>query len=144
MIEEWSVTAFRPVAPTHSRAQCNSSPQSTVERKKEAGTTYRDSEFRYGARRHEYFAYGFVFLANIRCNLVFICLVNGICGQQPSCLLRCPFRFLTFPLAVPLFLAVPNSLLAVLLPHRTITAHQIAGIFSWTVNSGFIHEDGKL
>jgi len=41
-------------------------------------------------------------------------------------------------------LAVPNSLLAALLPHRTITAHQIAGIFSWTVNSAFIHEDGKL
>jgi len=99
MIEEWSVAAFRPVAPTHSRAQCNSSPHSTVEKKKKTGTTYRGSEFRYGARRHEYFAYGFVFLANFRCNLVFICLFDGICGQQPSCLLRCPFRFLMFLLA---------------------------------------------
>jgi hypothetical protein len=41
-------------------------------------------------------------------------------------------------------LVVPNSLLAVLLLHRTIIAHQIAGIFSWTVNSAFIHEDGKF
>jgi hypothetical protein len=35
---------------THSRAQCNSSPQSNVETKEEAGTTYWGPEFRNGAR----------------------------------------------------------------------------------------------
>jgi len=30
--------------------------------------------------------------------LVVISLVDGICGQQPSCVLRCPLHFLTFPL----------------------------------------------
>jgi acyl dehydratase len=38
----------------------------------------------------------------------------------------------------------PNPPTAVLLPHRTITAHQIAGIFSCTVDSAFIHVDGKF
>jgi len=83
----------------HSTAQCYSPPKSTCERKEEAGTNYRGPEFRNGARRPGYVAYVFVFFASIRCNLVVICLVDGICGQQPCCVLRCPFRFLTFPLA---------------------------------------------
>ena len=97
--EKCCVSAFRPVAPTHNTAQCNSSPQSTVERREEAGTTYRGPEVRNGARRSEYVAYVSVFLASIRCNLVVICLTGGICGLEPSCILRCPLRYLTFPLA---------------------------------------------
>jgi len=38
----------------------------------------------------------------------------------------------------------PKSLLAALLTQCAINAKQIAGIFSWTANSAFIHEKGKL
>jgi len=38
----------------------------------------------------------------------------------------------------------PNSLLVGLLPHSTITSKQIAGIFSWNVNSAFINEEFKF
>jgi len=51
------------------------------------------------ARRPEYIVYVSVFLASIRCNFVVISLVDGICGQRPSCVLRCPLHFLTFPFA---------------------------------------------
>ena len=37
-----------------------------------------------------------------------------------------------------------DSLSAALLPHSTMNAHQIAGMFSWTLNSAFINEEGKL
>ena len=97
-----------------------------------------------GAWGPEYVVCDSAFLASIRCNLVVVGLVDGICDQRPSCALRCPLLFLTFPLAVPLFLADQNALLAALLPHSTINPHQIAGIFSWTVKSAVNHEDGKL
>ena len=48
----------------------------------------------------EYAPCGFVFLDSISCNLVFICVVDGIFGQRPSCVLRWPFHFNTFPLPV--------------------------------------------
>ena len=91
MIEEYWVAAFRPVAPTHNTAQFYSPPQSTVERSYEVGTNYP-------GRGREYIIYVSVFLASIGCNLVVISLVDGICGQRPSCVLRCPLHFLTFPL----------------------------------------------
>jgi len=50
------------------------------------------------SRGPEYIVYVSVFLASIGCNLVVISLVDDICGQRPSCLLRCPLHFLTFPL----------------------------------------------
>jgi hypothetical protein len=37
-----------------------------------------------------------------------------------------------------------NPLLAALLPHRAITAHNPSGIFSWSVDSTFILDNGKL
>ena len=85
----------------------------------------------------------FDFLDSIGCNLVFICFVDVICGQQLSCALRCPFRFLTFPIP---FRYSWRPELSVVSPASTQnkTANQIAGIFSWTVNSAFIHENGKL
>jgi hypothetical protein len=54
------------------------------------------------------------------------------------------FISILFPLPFHSSWQEPNSLSAAQLPHRTTTTHQIAGIFSWTVNSAFIHEDGKL
>ena len=50
------------------------------------------------ARGREYILYVSVFLASIGCNLVLISLVDSVSGQRPSCVLRCPLHFLTFPL----------------------------------------------
>jgi hypothetical protein len=47
----------------------------------------------------EYIVYVSVFLASIRCNLVVISLVDGICGRWLSCVLRSPLLSLTLPLA---------------------------------------------
>jgi len=88
----------------------------------------------------EYVEYVFVYLASIRFKLLVICLLDDICGQRPSFILRSPLRFLTFLLAGE----ARTPLSAALLPHRTITSHQITGIFSWTMYSAFIHEAGKL
>ena len=91
----------------------------------------------------EYGVYGFVFLDSISCNLVFICFVDAICGHS----LHAHYAVLFVSSHFPFRSALPggrNWLLADLLPHSTITANQIAGMFSWTVNSAFIYEDGKL
>jgi hypothetical protein len=81
MIEEPSVAAFRPFALSRSRAQCISSPQSTVERKEEAGANNRGPEVRNGVWSLEYIAYVFDFLASIRCNLVFIYLMTAFAAN---------------------------------------------------------------
>ena len=91
----------------------------------------------------EYGACGFVFLDSISCNLVFICFVDAICGHS----LHAHYAVLFVSSHFPFRSALPggrNWLLAALLLHSTITANQIAGIFSWTVNRAFVHEDGKL
>ena len=80
------------------RAQRYFPAHSNVDRREEAGANYRGPAVLNGAQRLEYAARVSVFLASIGCNLVVIGLVDGICGQRPSCVLRCPLRFLTFPL----------------------------------------------
>ena len=88
-----------PPTAQHSTAQCYSPPKSAIERREEASKTYWGPEFWDGARGLKNILYVSVFLVIIRCNLVVISLINDICDQQSFCLLHCPLRFLTFPLA---------------------------------------------
>ena len=67
----------------------------TAEYRREKGWKSVKLTSRRGA---EYIVYVSVFLSSIRCNLVVISLADGICGQRPSCVLRCPLRSLTLPL----------------------------------------------
>jgi hypothetical protein len=55
------------------------------------------------ARRTKCVAYGFVFLAIIRCNLLFICLVDGICGLHRLAYYVVLFVSLLFLLPFPSF-----------------------------------------
>jgi hypothetical protein len=86
-----------------------------------------------------YVVYVFVFLASIRCNKVVTDFLMAFGANIHLPHYAVLFVSLQFP-----FLAGPNPLSAALLRHRTITAHKIARIFSWTVKSAFIHEEGKL
>jgi hypothetical protein len=95
--------------------------------------------YRNGTGGLEFVVYVSVFLANIRCNKVVPGLFGGICGQRPSCVLSCPLRFLTFPLAGGSEPSLGNPVPA---PHHN--DRQIVRIISWMVDSAFIHEDGKL
>lgn len=54
-----------------------------------------------GGRGPDYVAHVFDFLGVIRYNLTVLCLVDGTCGQRPSCV-RCSLLcFLRFSLAAP-------------------------------------------
>jgi len=121
---DW-VTVSLPLSSTHNTPQFYSPTQSIVERRKSVQLCR--------ARGPDNGVYVSFFLVSIRCNLVVISPIDVIANHAVL------FVSLQFPLLVG-----PNPLSAGLFTQSILNIHQIAGIFPWTVNSAFIHEDGTL